>query len=259
MKYICPLITVRNIEKSRYFYETILEQKVKVDHGENLTFHGDFAIHLRKHFKKLINKDIKTASNSFELYFESNDLASLEKKLIEQKVEFVHHAKEQPWHQLVMRFYDLDKNIIEVGEAMDYLSLRLYKEGLTNERISEITNLPIDFVKSAITKLDTQYYEDRIPACGCYCGGCPNFLRDKNNCSGAGINISKCEKCKTFHLCCQEKGISHCYLCDEFPCQKLKSFSKRWEKYGQNFVENQNILMEKGEKAFFNHFHKKLG
>ena len=68
MKYICPLITVADIKKSLDFYEKVLEQKVKYDFGENVTFEGDFAIHLKTHFKGLIDdKEIKTECNNFEL------------------------------------------------------------------------------------------------------------------------------------------------------------------------------------------------
>jgi catechol 2,3-dioxygenase-like lactoylglutathione lyase family enzyme len=69
VKFICPLITVSDIEKSRDFYENILGQKVKFDFGENITFHGDFAIHLISHFKELIdNKEVIHGGNDFELY-----------------------------------------------------------------------------------------------------------------------------------------------------------------------------------------------
>lgn len=46
MKYVCPLITVSDMKVARDFYENILDQKVKYDFGESVTFHGDFAIHL---------------------------------------------------------------------------------------------------------------------------------------------------------------------------------------------------------------------
>ncbi len=155
MKYICPLIVVSNIEKSRNFYENVLGQKVKYDFGENVTFEGDFAIHEKKHFKKLIdNKEIKTESNNFELYFEHDDILEIEKKLIENEIDFVHKTREQPWRQRVIRFYDLDRNIIEVGESMEFLSFRLFKEGMSIKEISALISLPIDFIKVAIKKID---------------------------------------------------------------------------------------------------------
>ena len=53
MKYVCSLIVVEDIQRSRDFYERILKQKVKYDFGENVTFEGGFAIHLKKHFEKI--------------------------------------------------------------------------------------------------------------------------------------------------------------------------------------------------------------
>ena len=80
-------------------------------------------------------------------------------------------------------------------------------------------------------------YNGRVPACGVFCGGCPNYTRIKKPCKGAEYS-DKCERCKTFHLCCKEKGITHCFQCRIFPCSKFKSFTKRWLKYGQNIIEH---------------------
>src|SRR5659263_789365 len=73
-------------------------------------------------------------------------------------------------------------------------------------------------------------YHGRVPACGVFCGGCPTYTRERKPCPGADINIKRCEGCTTFHLCCKEKGITHCYECGDFPCRRFKSFSKRWLK-----------------------------
>ena len=48
MRYICPLIVVSDIKRSRQFYESLLGQKVKYDFGENVQFEGDFSIHCLK-------------------------------------------------------------------------------------------------------------------------------------------------------------------------------------------------------------------
>ncbi len=153
MKYICPLITVKNIALARNFYENILQQKVKYDFGENVTFEGDFAIHLQSHFQQLIdNKEIKSTANNFELYFEEDDVESLVNKLKANNVEFVHELREQPWRQKVVRFYDLDKNIIEVGESLEHLVYRLHNEGMTTSEIVKTSNMPEEFVIYSIEK-----------------------------------------------------------------------------------------------------------
>ena len=59
MKFICPLIVVNNMEVSRNFYEKVLSQKVQYDFGENVSFEGGFAIHLKSHFSDLISIEQK--------------------------------------------------------------------------------------------------------------------------------------------------------------------------------------------------------
>lgn len=107
-----------------------------------------------------------------------------------------------------------------------------------------------------VTKI--QRYEGRIPACGVFCGGCPTYTREKNPCKGAELNSSRCEKCKTFHLCCFGKKITHCFQCSNFPCTRFKGFAKRWQKHGQDFIENQKLLSEIGEVAFLEYYNKKV-
>ena len=151
MKYICPLVVVNDIKKSREFYEKILGQVIKYDFGENITFAGDFAIHEKKHFQSLINNsEIKDRSNSFELYFEHDNLIEIVDKIKELGLEFVHEIIEQPWKQQVIRFYDYDKNLIEIGERLEHTAFRLSKENYSIEEVCKITYLDREKVEKAI-------------------------------------------------------------------------------------------------------------
>jgi len=155
MKFICPLIVVKDIRVSRDFYENILDQKVKMDLGENISFEGDFAIHLESHYQMLIqNRRIEKGGNQFELYFEHDDLDRLENKLKEAQVEWIHEVMEQPWRQKVMRFYDPDQHIIEIGESLEHLILRLEAEGLNEKEIVKTIDLPADFVSHVLKTQD---------------------------------------------------------------------------------------------------------
>ena len=148
MQYICPLLAVENLDTSKKFYQEVLNQNIKYDLGKNVTFEGDFAIHEESHFKELIDdKNIEKGSNNFELYFESDDLDNLIAKLEAIEVEFVHNMKEQPWRQRVIRFYDPDKHIIEVGETMQHLCSRLRSEGMNEEEVQQTTGLPMEFIE----------------------------------------------------------------------------------------------------------------
>lgn len=154
MKYICPLLVVSDMQRSRTFYEELLGQKVKSDYGENVSYEGDFAIHLESHYSGLIDgKAITKGGNAFELYFEEDDLEGLVKKLTGAGVEFVHPLREQPWRQKVLRFYDPDGHIIEIGETFEHLCSRLKEEGKSVKEIMKITYMPETFVNQAIEKI----------------------------------------------------------------------------------------------------------
>ena len=153
MKFVCPLIVVENIERSRNLYESILGLKVIADFGENITFEGPFSLHLKTHYQTLIDhKDISFGSNAGELYFESNGLESLADKLQQEELEFVHDICEQPWRQKVMRVYDYDKHILEIGESMEHTAWRLSQEGLSIEAICKLTYLSEEMVEKSIKR-----------------------------------------------------------------------------------------------------------
>ena len=153
MKYICPLLVVSDMKRSRKFYEEVLGQKVKADYGENVSYEGDFAIHLESHFSGLIDgKAISRGGNNFELYFEEDELERVAEKLAAEGIELVHPLREQPWRQKVLRFYDPDRHIIEMGESFEHLCYRLNEEGKSAEEIMKITYMPETFVNQAIQK-----------------------------------------------------------------------------------------------------------
>ena len=79
MKYICALITVSDIKRSRDFYENILNQKVATDFGENVSFEGGFAIHLKSHYQGLIGDKtiVEQVTLAFEM-FEANAIRFVE-------------------------------------------------------------------------------------------------------------------------------------------------------------------------------------
>lgn len=157
MKYIAALVVVEDIEKSRRLYEKTLGLKVTADYGENITFENGFSIHEEKHYKTLIgSRQVTKQSNSFELYFEEENLSSVFDKVTALDLEILHGITEQPWRQRVFRFYDYDKNIIEVGEPMEYTAYRLSEEGVPISDICSITYLDEQTVESSIAKYSKQ-------------------------------------------------------------------------------------------------------
>ncbi|MBU5484085.1 VOC family protein [Clostridium sp. MSJ-11] len=154
MKLNSTLIAVKNIKKSREFYERVLNQKVILDFGENITFDGDFSLQSKLSWQGFIDKDEKDIiekSNNFELYFEEENFEDFMDHLNSfNNIEFVHAVKEYPWGQRVVRFYDPDSHIIEVGESMRSVVKRFLASGMTIEEASKRSQYPVDFVKSCI-------------------------------------------------------------------------------------------------------------
>lgn len=156
INYICLLMAVQDIGKSRKFYEELLNQEVEIDHGTNVSFKAGFAIHDAQHYQGLlgesspINTDVE--KNFMELYFESEDLDGIQGNLETNNVQFVHKITEQPWEQRVMRFYDPDGYIIEVGEPLEFVVRRFAAQGFSTEEISEKSSMPVEFVQMVLDR-----------------------------------------------------------------------------------------------------------
>lgn len=153
LKFDAPLIVVNDMARSRHFYEQLLGQKVKFDFGPNVPFEG-FSIHLKSHFQSLLGDvsqyPVIQKPHWGELYFETDQLELIYQRLNEAGVEFIHGVCEQPWGQRVMRFYDPDGHIVEIGETMEAVVWRLYEQGLSIDIISEKSAMPRAFIEGAI-------------------------------------------------------------------------------------------------------------
>lgn len=151
MKQNAPMLVVRDIEKSVAFYKKVLGLDVIMDFGANKTLTSGLALQTLETYQEFIGTDdISFGSNSFEIYFEEDDFDSFAKKLNECSVEYVHPVKEHSWGQRVVRFYDPDKHIIEVGENMEMVCRRFLSAGMTPEQVARRMDVPVEFVNACI-------------------------------------------------------------------------------------------------------------
>lgn len=151
MKFEGILIAVRDMEKAKNFYENVMEQKVAMDLGVHVAFEQGFS--LQSNYPELVGVDfeMKTRPNNFQLYFEVDDLKYWEDKLANTEgIEFLHKAKEYPWGQNDIRFYDYDGYIVEVAECMESVVKRYLAQGLSIEETAERTMYPVEFVKTLV-------------------------------------------------------------------------------------------------------------
>lgn len=157
MKYLCTLLAVKDIEKSKKFYQEVLGLEITEDFGANVTLSGRIALQTIDTWKNFIhknNEEINFGNNVTEIYFEENDLDSFIKKLKTfTDIEYVHPLTEHSWGQRVIRFYDPDKHIIEVGENMIMVVKRFLDSGLSAHETAKRMDVPIEFINYCISKI----------------------------------------------------------------------------------------------------------
>ena len=149
MQYKGPMLVVNDIDKSVEFYENILGMSVILDFGANKTLTGGLALQTAETYRDFIDgRALCFGGNDFELYFEEDDFDSFIQRLKIFKIEFVHPVKEHAWGQRVVRFYDPDKHIVEVGENLKSVCRRFLESGMTPEQTAERMDVPLKFVNS---------------------------------------------------------------------------------------------------------------
>ena len=111
------LIVVKDIEKSRQFYHDLFGIDLVLDNDGNMILTEGLVLQDEKIWKSFLDIDIVPRSNSCELYFEEQNIESFAKKLerLYPSIEYVNRLMTHSWGQRVIRFYDLDGNLIEVG------------------------------------------------------------------------------------------------------------------------------------------------
>lgn len=111
------LIVVKDIEKSRQFYHDLFGIKLVLDNDGNMILTEGLVLQDEKIWKSFLEREIVPKSNSCELYFEEQDIEAFVEKLerLYPEIEYVNRLMTHSWGQRVIRFYDLDGNLIEVG------------------------------------------------------------------------------------------------------------------------------------------------
>lgn len=114
------MIVVNDIEKSKKFYKELFGLSVVLDQDGNVILTEGLVLQDAKIWKDFIQKDIAWKNHATELYFEEKDMDDFMKKLeaYSEPIEYVNNLMVHSWGQKVVRFYDPDGNLIEVGTPM---------------------------------------------------------------------------------------------------------------------------------------------
>ena len=114
------LIVVKDIGRARRFYHELFGLEMILDNDGNMILTEGLVLQEEQYWKAFLGKEIIPENNACELYFEEPDIEGFIEKLesIYPEVQYVNRLMTHSWGQKVIRFYDPDGNLIEVGTPM---------------------------------------------------------------------------------------------------------------------------------------------
>lgn len=117
MKYKGTLIVVKDCKKSLNFYSDVFGFQLIKDNEGNMELTDNLYLQESGYWEAFIGAKTIPNNNHSELYFEESDIEQFVNKLekLYPEIEYVNRLMTHSWGQKVVRFYDPDGNLIEVG------------------------------------------------------------------------------------------------------------------------------------------------
>jgi catechol 2,3-dioxygenase-like lactoylglutathione lyase family enzyme len=150
MKFSGTMLIVKDMNRARKLYEGLLGCVVAMDLGVYVAYTNGVSLQEEKTWLSFIHReeeDIVYGANDSELYFEEHEIESFFIRLRVFDVELIHDLHEHTWGQRVVRFYDIDGHIIEVGEHMGDVARRFLNAGMTREEAAIRMQVPLDMIE----------------------------------------------------------------------------------------------------------------
>lgn len=149
MKMKTCMLVVKNMEKAKAFYTKVIGLRVLADLDGHVVLSGGLALQTEESWKGFIQQEVTYQGNDTEIYFEEDQFDKYLEKLHGMKeIHYVHPVMECEWGQRVIRFFDPDGHIIEVGENMKVVCQRFVAMGLSDEEVAERMSIPLRAVKN---------------------------------------------------------------------------------------------------------------
>ena len=149
---MCAVISVADIHKSRQFYEELFGLELDQDYGINISF--TCGLSLQQEFDWLVSipkEKVLSRSNNMELCFEEEHFDQfLDKLRSYPEIEYLGDVMEHSWGQRVIRFYDPDGHLIEVGECMNMVVRRFLDSGMSMAEISAKMDVSAEDLKKIL-------------------------------------------------------------------------------------------------------------
>lgn len=149
------LIVVNDIERSKAFYRDLFGLQVIADYNGNVVLTEGLVLQDAAIWEKFIAREVMFGGNHAELYFEENDMDWFLEKLEAwpEEITYVNQLMEHVWGQRVVRLYDPDMHMIEVGESMEFVAKRFLKSGMSVEETAARTQMAVGRVAELASAL----------------------------------------------------------------------------------------------------------
>ncbi len=120
MKLRNVLIVVKDMERSKRYYHELFGLEQMLDNNGNIILTEGLVLQDERIWKEFLGKELIPFNNTCELYFEESNMEAFVEKLekLYPETKYVNRLMTHSWGQKVVRFYDPDGNLIEVGTPM---------------------------------------------------------------------------------------------------------------------------------------------
>lgn len=112
------LLVVSDIERSKAFYKELFGLEVIADFGKNVVLTEGLALQEQTLWETFMGAAVTMGGNDAELYFEEYELDKFLEKMdnSDWQIEYISRDTEPEFGQRVVRLYDPDRHVIEIGE-----------------------------------------------------------------------------------------------------------------------------------------------
>ena len=111
------LIVVKDCSSALKFYSDMFGFRLVHDNGGNMELTDHLYLQESDYWESFTGKGAIPNNNHSDLYFEETDIEEFIKRLesLYPETVYVNRLMQHSWGQKVVRFYDPDGNLIEVG------------------------------------------------------------------------------------------------------------------------------------------------
>jgi catechol 2,3-dioxygenase-like lactoylglutathione lyase family enzyme len=150
IQYHSSVLLTTDVRRLLAFYVRILGQEVQQDFGACVILRCGLSLWQPSDdltvAVKLGYAHHPAGNKNLELCFETMTLDTDAERIKASGAKLLHDLVEEPWGQQVLRFFDPDGNLVELGESIPTFVRRHYASGLSAQAVAEKTGVPPDTV-----------------------------------------------------------------------------------------------------------------